>query len=221
MSFSIGEDAEEAAAEAADETPQEPDLGSSHSDSDGVPMTDREDWGSRTCSTCPEWRYLMGIRYLDTVFGVTYHHLFMVQWNCGGSGGNTSTFSAFPTQTGNAGLMGPFRGMFTSDSSKDIDEDHEYDPEDPSDYGYIRYDFASSYFRSGEYREDNRFRGLRDTPDDLFFELDRAGQAMSERRIRYVPTGPNNNSFAMSLAERVGLPTRKPTGDAPGSGMSI
>lgn len=36
-----------------------------------------------------------------------------------------------------------------------------------------------------------------------------------------VPTGPNSNSFAMILAERVRLPRRKPSRDAPGSGMSL
>lgn len=185
---------------------------------------DRDERIRRSCKTCPEWRYEMGIRKLGGIpFVYSWHHLFLVQWNRGGTGGTMMTYSAFPSGQGDAGIAGPIFGAMQSDSSKGVDENHPDAGADAEadDMGYLQFQPFMNYWRSGEYAPDNRFVTLRDTHEDLRNKLMEQGWEIDGRRIRYVPTGPNSNSFAMSLAERVGLPRRKPSGDAPGSGMSV
>ncbi len=194
----------------------------SGSSAEGTMAADREDRESRTCATCPEWRYEMGIRQLGSVpYVYTWHHLFVLGWNRGGSGNSISTYSAFPSGNGDPGIAGPMFGAMQSDATKSVEEDHEIDPDDPADMGYLQFTYFANYWRSGEYSPTNRFVTLSDTDENLHMPLINAGTEIDERRIRYVATGPNSNSFAMSLAERVGLPRRKPSGDAPGSGMSL
>lgn len=194
----------------------------SGSSAQGTMSADRADRQSRTCATCPEWRYEMGIRQLGAIpFVYSWHHLFLLGWNRGGSGNSISTYSAFPSGNGDPGLTGPIFGAMQSDASKPVDEGHEGDAADPADMGYLKFTYFANYWRSGEYSPTNRFVTLRDTDENLHNPLIAAGTEIDARRIRYVPTGPNSNSFAMSLAERVGLPRNKPSGDAPGSGMSL
>ncbi len=194
----------------------------SGSSAHGTVAADQQDRQSRTCATCPEWRYEMGIRQLGGIpYIYAWHHLFVLGWNRGGSGTSISTYSAFPSGDGDPGMAGPIFGAMQSDSSKPVDENHNEDPSDSADMGYLQYSYFANYWRSGEYSPTNRFVTLQDTNENLHFDLDVAAKEMDARRIRYVPTGPNSNSFAMSLAERVGLPRRKPSGDAPGSGMSL
>lgn len=178
--------------------------------------------GGRTCHSCPDWRYVMGIRRLGGVpYLYSWHHLFLIAWNRGGTGA-MPTYSAFPSHPdGDAGVLGPLKGASTSDSSKPVEAGHETDPADSGDMGYLQSAHAADFARSGEYAPDNRYVILRDMNRDLGTELMAQSRAMDAMRIRYVPTGPNSNSFAMSLAERVGLPRRKPEGDAPGSGIKI
>lgn len=177
----------------------------------------------RTCKTCPDWRYEMGIRRLGGVpYVYQWHHLFVTAWNRGGTG-IMPTFSAFPSnENGAAGLLGPILGISQSDSSKSVEEDYEPDDDDDGDFGFIKFTpFPDYYSPVGEYDPSNRFVTLRDTRENLTAQLTAAGAAISARRIKYVATGPNSNSFAMSVAERAGLPRRKPSGDAPGSGIKL
>lgn len=192
--------------------------GSSASSAKGAQIERRR----RTCKTCPAWRYEMGIRVLGGVPRVyEYHHLFLVAWNRGGTGA-MPTYSAFPSlPDGNAGIWGPISGAMQSDSSKSAEEDHVEDPSDTSDMGYIKPEIAADYYVSGEFAVGNRFITLRDTAYNYNPRLVAQSHAMGALRVRYVATGPNSNTFAMSLAKRVGLPERKPAGDAPGSGMRI
>lgn len=185
---------------------------------------DRNERIRRSCKTCPEWRYEMGIRKLGGIpFIYSWHHLFLVQWNRGGTGETMMTYSAFPSRDGDAGIVGPILGAMQSDSTKSVEENHPIAGQDaePDDMGYLEFHHFTDYWRSGEYAPDNRFVTLKDTHENLRGKLLGQGQEIDGRRIRYVATGPNSNSFAMSLAERVGLPRRKPSGDAPGSAMSI
>lgn len=187
--------------------------------------SDRAERKKRSCMTCPEWRYEMGIRKLGGVpYLYSWHHLFVVQWNRGGSGGTMMTYSAFPSRKGNPGIAGPIFGAMQSDSSKTAEEGYEEPAEGEvaeDDMGYLQFKPSLSYWRSGEYAPGNRFVTLRDTDQNMRSDLMAQGNEIDAKRIHYVGTGPNSNSFAMSLAERVGLPRRKPAGDAPGSGMSI
>lgn len=178
--------------------------------------------GGRTCRTCPEWRYVMGIRKLGGVpFLYSWHHLFVIAWNRGGDGA-MPTYSAFPSnQNGDPGVIGPLVGAATSDSSKPVDRDHQAEAGDQADMGHLQFAYAASFARSGEYAPGNRYVVLSDMNRNLTGALMAEGQAIDAMRIRYVATGPNSNSFAMSLAERVGLPRRKPAGDAPGSGIKL
>ena len=176
----------------------------------------------RSCLRCPEWRYVMGIRKLGGIPAVySWHHLFLIAWNRGGTGA-MPTYSAFPSQPeGDPGAWGPLRGAATSDSSKPVTPQHQPDPADDSDMGYIKPAPVADFTRSGEYAPGNRYVVLRDQNPDLRADLDSHMQQIAEMRIRYVATGPNSNSFAMSLAERTGLPRRKPAGDAPGSDIKL
>jgi hypothetical protein len=192
--------------------------GSSASSAKGAQMERRR----RTCRTCPDWRYEMGMRVLGGVPWVyQYHHLFLVAWNRGGTG-MMPTYSAFPSRPdGNPGILGPISGALQSDSSKSADEGHAEDPSNPADMGFIKSDIAADYYVSGEVAPGNRFVTLKDTATNYNPQLVAQSLAMDALRVRYVPAGPNSNTFAMSLAKRVGLPERKPAGDAPGSGMRI
>lgn len=190
----------------------------------GDAANDRASRIKRSCVTCPEWRYEMGIRKLGGIpYLYSWHHLFVVQWNRGGNGGTMMTYSAFPSRNGDPGMAGPILGAMASDSSKNVEEGHDVPEAEAKsdDMGYLQFKPSVNYWRSGEYAEDNRFVTLLDTDKNLRNDLIGQGGEIDGKRIRYVPTGPNSNSFAMSLAERVGLPRRKPAGDAPGSGMSI
>ncbi len=174
----------------------------------------------RTCLTCPKWRYRMGIRQLGSVLGISWHHLFVVEDEVGRR--SMPTYSAFPSvENGDPGMLGPILGKYTSDSSKDVEDDHVTDPEDESDMGYLRPQFAHDYYRSGEYDPTNRFVVLDERDASLGMAMLRYCDVIEARRITYEATGPNSNSFAMSLAEAVGLPRRKPSGDAPGSGITL
>ena len=173
----------------------------------------------RTCKTCPQWRYRMGIRQLGSMLGISWHHLFLVEDERGRD--PIGTHSAFPSKEGDAGILGPLVGKFKSDSSKPIDEDHETDSEDTADMGYLAPQFSPDYYRSGEYSASNRFVVLEERDTSLFFQLEQYAEGILKRRITYVPTGPNSNSYAMSLAEAAGRPRNKPSGDAPGSGMKL
>lgn len=176
----------------------------------------------RTCRRCPEWRYLMGIRKLGGIPAIySWHHLFLIAWNRGGTGA-MPTYSAFPSQPqGDPGAWGPLFGASTSDSSKPVTQEHQPDPEDEGDMGYIKPAPIVDFTRSGEYAPGNRYVVLRDQTPNLRADLVKNMQQIEKMRIRYVATGPNSNSFAMSLAERVGLPRRKPAGDAPGSDIKL
>lgn len=151
----------------------------------------------------------------------TWSHLFVVATHRGGTG-VMPTYSAFPSnENGNAGIWGPISGAVQSDSSKSVEEGHPDTPTDSDDMGYLKFTFAADYFASGELDLGNTFVVLRDTPDNLNAQLLSAALAIDARRIRYVATGPNSNSFAMSIAQRAGLPRRHPSGSAPGAGMSL
>ncbi len=164
----------------------------------------------------------MGLRRLGGIpYVYTYHHLFVVAWNRGGTG-LMPTYSAFPsTDGGNAGIWGPISGAMQSDSSKSVDEGHVLDPTDSSDMGYLKFTFAADYFASGEVALGNTFVTLKDTSRNLNAQLFAAAQVIDAKRIRYVPTGPNSNSFAMSVAGDAGLPRKHPPGTAPGAGMRL
>lgn len=173
----------------------------------------------RTCKTCPQWRYRMGIRQLGSILGISWHHLFLVEDERGRD--PIGTHSAFPSKEGDAGAWGPIVGKFTSDSSKPIHENHETDSEDEADMGFLAPKFSPDYYRSGEYSASNRFVLLEERDTSVFSKLVAYADGILKRRITYVPTGPNSNSYAMSLAEAAGLPRKKPSGDAPGSGMKL
>lgn len=111
------------------------------------------------------------------------------------------THSAFPSKDGDAGAWGPIVGRFTSDSSKPIDKNHETDSEDEPDMGFLVPKFSPDYYRSGEYSASNRFAVLEQRDAYLFSALVAYADGILKRRITYVPTGPNSNSYAMSLAE--------------------
>ena len=177
----------------------------------------------RTCKTCPDWRYEMGIRRLGGVpYVYQWHHLFVTAWNRGGTG-IMPTFSAFPSnENGAAGLLGPLLGSSQSDSSKTVEENYAPNENADGDFGFIKFTpFPDYYSPVGEYDPGNRFVTLLDTKENLTAKLTLASTAISARKIKYVPTGPNSNSFAMSVAERAGLPRKKPAGDAPGSGIKL
>jgi len=164
----------------------------------------------------------MGMRRLGGVpYIYTYSHLFVVATHRGGTGA-MPTYSAFPSnQAGDAGILGPLFGAMQSDSSKSVDEGHVPDPQDSSDMGYLQFTFAADYFASYEVAPGNTFVTLRDTTQNLTAQLFSAATAIDARQIRYGATGPNSNSFAMSVAARAGLPARHPAGSAPGSGMRL
>jgi hypothetical protein len=119
------------------------------------------------------------------------------------------------------GYGGRISGAMTSDSSKTAEEGHEPDPADTDDFGYIQASIAADYLTSGEAAASNRFVTLRDTNTNLTAQLLAQAMVIDAKRIRYVAAGPNSNSFAMTIAQKVGLPRNKPSGHAPGSGMSI
>jgi len=132
------------------------------------------------------------------------------------------TFSAFPSeQGGDAGIIGPISGAFQSDSSKSVEEGYETDPSDSGDMGYLKFSYAADYLASFEVAPGNQFIILRDTNQDLTAKLFAAATEIDAKRIKYVPTGPNSNSFAMSVAGNVGLPRKHPPGTAPGAGMQL
>lgn len=165
----------------------------------------------------------MGIRKLGGVpYVYQWHHLFLTAWNQGGTGA-MPTFSAFPSNEGGSpGIGALIGGLSTSDSSKEVEENHTPDPDDADDFGHIKPSFIPDYYTpGGEWAPGNRFVTLRETRNNLTPRLSVEAAKIGAKQIKYVATGPNSNSYAMSLAERVGLPRRKPAGDAPGSGMRI
>lgn len=176
----------------------------------------------RTCKTCPVWRYEMGIRKLGGVpYIYQWHYLFVVAWNRGGSGA-LPTYSAFPPSEGvNPGLSGVISGVSTSDSVKNVEEGHVPNPDDSEDFGYLKAHISPDYYVSGEVAPSSRFITLKDTNRNLTAKLAAESMIIDAKRIKYVPTGPNSNSFAMTIAEKSELPRRKPAGDAPGSGMRL
>jgi hypothetical protein len=192
--------------------------GSSASSAKGV----KKELDRRTCKTCPDWRYEMGMRRLGGVpYVYTYHHLFVVAWNRGGTG-MMPTYSAFPSREGgDAGIWGPISGAMQSDSSKSAEEGHTPDARDTSDMGYLKFTFAADYGGSFELAPGNTFVTLKDTNENLNIKLFAESNRIDARRIKYVPTGPNSNSFAMSVAGGAGLPRRHPPGTAPGAGMQL
>ena len=174
----------------------------------------------RICKTCPKWRYRVGARYLGTLGVYTWYHLFVVAWDRR-STGLMPTYSAFPSSQGTPGILGLIGGVSTSDSSKEADEGHTADPNDNSDFGTLDYHFSPDYVTSGEADPSNKWTVLRDTNYNYNPRLAAASLAIDAKNIRYDPTGPNSNSFAMSIVRHVGLPNRYPNVSAPGAGMQL
>ena len=110
--------------------------------------------------------------------------------------------------------------MIASDSSKSAEEN--YAPAgDGSDYGTIKFQFSPDYLASGEVDPTNRFVTLKDTNQDYNPKLLQGSMMIDAKNIKYEPTGPNSNSFAMSIVRYAGLPRNKPSGAAPGDGMYL
>ncbi|WP_298258215.1 hypothetical protein [uncultured Litoreibacter sp.] len=153
----------------------------------------------------------------------TYYHLFVIAWNRGGSGasGLKMTFSAFPSHDGNPSVWGAISGASTSDSSKQAEEGHKRDPSNDADMGYIKPEIAPDYYTSGEVALGNKFVTIRDTNANYVPKLLAASSQIGMKRIKYDPTGPNSNSYAMSIVRKAKLPDRKPAVTAPGAGMQL
>ena len=175
---------------------------------------------SRICKTCPKWRYRVGARYLGGVLGYNWYHLFVVAWDRKTSG-LMPTYSAFPSGEGDASILGAIGGMSASDSSKTAEEGHTTDPNDDSDFGTLDYKFSADYLTSGEASPSNKFVTLRDTNANYNTKLITAAMAVDAKKIKYVPTGPNSNSFAMTIVKKAGLPQKHPSIRAPGAGMNL
>jgi hypothetical protein len=174
----------------------------------------------RFCRTCPQWQYQMGMRQIGSVSGYTYHHLFVIAWDRRDTG-RKGTYSAFPSnQNASPGLSGVIGGMMTSDGSKTVQE--EYQPTgDASDFGTLKFHYSPDYASSGELDYNARFVVLKDTSQDYNPKLIEASNIIDMKNIKYEPTGPNSNSFAMSIVRYAGLPRNKPSGNAPGEGIYL
>ena len=62
---------------------------------------------------------------------------------------------------------------------------------------------------------------LRDTNANYNPKLAAAALAIDAKKIKYNPTGPNSNSFAMSIVKKAKLPNKYPNVNAPGAGMNL
>ncbi len=170
----------------------------------------------RTCRTCPRWLYETGAKYIDTTLGVSYYHLFVRATEQ--RLGLQPVFRAGPSQDGSPSVLGVVSGFTAPDSSKDQEEDHV--PE-TGDYGTIEAVSLPEYVASIEFDLHNRFAKVRETNANYTSRFLTCIVLVNQKAIKYEPTGPNSNSFAMTCLAYAKLPVRKPNVRAPGHGMRL
>jgi hypothetical protein len=153
--------------------------------------------------------------------GYSWYHLFVTAWERNTTGAR-ATYSAFPSnENASPAISRIVGGMSASDSSKSPKEDHVPSAEDSSDFGTIKFHFSPEYLASGEFSPGNKFVTLKDDNTDYNAKLLAGSMMIDRKNIQYVETGPNSNSFAMSIVRYAGLPKRKPSVNAPGDGIYL
>jgi len=65
------------------------------------------------------------------------------------------------------------------------------------------------------------FRDLETSEQNRTLTIYSESERIHNLKLDYAPTGPNSNSFAMSVVEGAGLPALSPVVKAPGKGMRI
>lgn len=173
---------------------------------------------SRTCKTCPRFLYECGAKLIDGA-PITVYHLFIRVTDQ--KIGAQPVFRAGPTKDGAPSISGVVGGYLASDSSKSAEEGHTENPSDASDFGTLHAVTQGDYLASIEFSASNKFVEVKETRKNHLPKFAMANGIVNAKKIKYVPTGPNSNSYAMSILKYAGLPRKKPNVKAPGHGMYI
>ncbi|MDP0925657.1 hypothetical protein Q0601_00580 [Paracoccus onubensis] len=167
---------------------------------------------------CPKWKYEIGANHIGGALGREYYHLFVRVTDLMNL--SSPTYRAGPSADGQPAISGVIMGTMTPDSVVTPNEDYE-SSDDELSLGYI----LPTIF--------NNFPGsLEDTGVAIFGEavildkdhnlgLTQHSQEIADKKIKYVPTGPNSNSYATTIVNEEGIGAEPPDCWAPGAGVSL